>query len=290
MSTEDFDPRYVDLDAWPLARAIEAMWDGQMAALRATGNALPQIADATEAAADRLHGSGRLVYAGAGTSGRVAVQDGTELGPTFNWPAERLVYAMAGGEAALLHSIEGAEDDTAEGAAQMDRNAIGPEDVVIGVSASGTTPFTVAAIRRARERGALTVGIAGNDGSPLLQSAECPVLLETGSEVLAGSTRMKAGTAQKVALNLISTGIMILLGRVYKGLMVDMQTSNAKLKKRAARIVAHLAECGEAEAKAALDAGGGEIKRAVLIALGRTPEEATSALSASGGNLRKALE
>lgn len=289
MSTEDVDPRYVDLDAWPLAKAMEAMWDGQVAAVAAVEKALPQITAATEAAAGRLSGAGRLVYAGAGTSGRVAVQDGTELGPTFDWPVERLVYAMAGGEAALLHSIEGAEDDTADGAAQMDRAAIGPDDVVIGVSASGTTPFTVAAIRRARERGALTIGIAGNEGSPLLDASEHAVLLATGSEVLAGSTRMKAGTAQKVALNLISTGIMLRLGRVYKGLMVDMQTSNAKLKKRAERIVARIAGCDDAEAAAALRASEGNIKRAVMVALGRTPEEAARALAESGGNLRKAL-
>jgi N-acetylmuramic acid 6-phosphate etherase len=289
MATEDVDPRFVDLDAWPLPLAIEAMWDGQMAAVAAVRTALPSIAAATAAAAERLRGKGRIVYVGAGTSGRVAVQDGTELGPTFNWPAERLLYVMAGGDTALLHSIEGAEDDSADGETRMDKAAIEAADVVIGVSASGTTPFTVAALKRARARGALTIGIAGNASSPLLRASEHALLLETGSEVLAGSTRMKAGTAQKVALNLISTGIMIAHGRIYKGLMVDMQTSNAKLKRRAVNIVARLALCDEAKAAEAMGASGGNIKAAVLVALGRTAHDANAALAKAGGNLRKAI-
>ncbi len=287
MSTESADPRFADLDAWPTLSAVEAMWEGQMAAVAAMRAALPQITLAADAAAERLGDAGRLIYAGAGTSGRIAAQDGAELGPTFGWPQERLVFAMAGGEAALLNSVEGAEDDAADGAAQM--ASVGPHDVVIGVAASGATPFTLAAIAEARRRGALTIGLANNSGAPLLEAAEFPVLLDTGSEVLAGSTRMKAGTAQKAALNLISTAIMIRLGRVYKGLMVDMQLSNAKLRKRAATMVAGLAGCGEAEAAAALDAGGGRIKLAVLVAMGRSVAEAEAMLAASSGSLRKAL-
>jgi N-acetylmuramic acid 6-phosphate etherase len=260
-----------------------------MAAVAAVRSALGQITAATEAAADALRESGRLIYAGAGTSGRVAVQDGTELVPTFNWPPSRLIYVLAGGAEAMLNSVEGAEDDTAEGARQMDVASVGPHDVVIGVAASGRTPFTVALIKRARERGALTIGVAGNAGSPLLETAEFPVLLETGSEVLAGSTRMKAGTAQKVALNLISTGIMIRLGRTYKGLMVDMQISNIKLKARAERMVAQLAGCDAASATAALKRSGGSIKLAVLLALGKSGHEAESVLAANGGNLRGIL-
>ena len=289
MSTESADPRFADLDAWPTARAVEAMWEGQAEAIEAMRRALPQITHAAEAAAERLSGTGRLIYAGAGTSGRIAVQDGAELGPTFGWPAERLVFAMAGGEAALLNSVEGAEDDSADGAAQMALASVGPDDVLIGVAASGATPFTVAAITEARRRGALTIGLANNPGAPLLDAAEFPVLLDTGSEVLAGSTRMKAGTAQKTALNLISTAVMIRLGRVYKGMMVDMQLSNAKLRKRAEKMVAELAGCGEAEAAVALAAGGGRIKPAVLVAMGRSLEEADALLAANGGNLRRAL-
>jgi N-acetylmuramic acid 6-phosphate etherase len=284
MSTETADPRFADLDAWPTARAVEAMWEGQLSAVEAVRRALPQITLAANAAAERLGGNGRLIYAGAGTSGRIAVQDGAELGPTFGWPSERLVFAMAGGEVALINSVEGAEDDATDGAAQM--AGAGPIDVVIGVAASGATPFTLAAIQEARRGGALTIGLANNQGAPLLDAAEYPVLLDTGSEVLAGSTRMKAGTAQKAALNLISTAIMIRLGRVYKGLMVDMQLSNAKLRKRAVTMVAGLAGCGEAEAAAALAASGGRIKLAVL---GRGFVEAEALLAASGGSLRRAL-
>ncbi len=287
MSTESADPRFADLDAWPTARAVEAMWEGQMEAIAAMRRALPQITLAAEAAAARLGDAGRLIYAGAGTSGRIAVQDGAELGPTFGWPADRLVFAMAGGEAALINSVEGAEDDVADGAARM--ASLGANDVLIGVAASGSTPFTLAAIKEGRRRGALTIGIANNPGAPLLEAAEFPVLLDTGSEVLAGSTRMKAGTAQKTALNLISTALMIRLGRVYKGLMVDMQLSNAKLRNRAEKMVAGLAECGEAEAAVALAASGGRIKAAVLVAMGKSAEEAEALLGASGGNLRRAL-
>jgi N-acetylmuramic acid 6-phosphate etherase len=289
MATEDADPRFSELDAWPLSAAIEAMWDGQMSAVAAVRSALGQINAATEAAAEALKESGRLIYAGAGTSGRVAVQDGTELVPTFNWPPERLIYVLAGGADAMLNSVEGAEDDAEEGARQMDAASVGPNDVVIGVAASGRTPFTVSLIKRARARGALTVGVAGNAGSALLEAAEFPVLLETGSEVLAGSTRMKAGTAQKVALNLISTGIMIRLGRVYKGLMVDMQISNTKLKARAERMVAQIAGCDAATAEASLSEAGGNIKLGVLLALGRSSGDAEQALTASGGNLRGVL-
>jgi N-acetylmuramic acid 6-phosphate etherase len=289
MSTETADPRFADLDAWSTARAVEAMWEGQAEAVAAVRRALPQITHAAEMAADRLGSGGRLIYAGAGTSGRIAVQDGAELGPTFGWPAERLEFAMAGGEAALINSVEGAEDDAADGAAQMVLAMTGPADVLIGVAASGATRFTLAAVQEARRRGALTIGLANNPGAPLLDAAEFPVLLDTGSEVLAGSTRMKAGTAQKTALNLISTAVMIRLGHVYKGLMVDMQLSNAKLRKRAEKMVASLAGCGEAEAAAALAASGGRIKLAVLMAMGRSIGEAEAVLAASGGNLRLAL-
>ncbi|MGL4489272.1 MAG: N-acetylmuramic acid 6-phosphate etherase [Rhizobiaceae bacterium] len=290
MSTEAVDPRFVDLDAWPLTAAMEAMWDGQLEAIAAVRTALPQITAATVAAAIRLRSVGRLIYVGAGTSGRVAVQDGAELGPTFSWPLDRVVFVMAGGNGALLKSVENAEDDAGDGAGQMDLAGVTKDDVVIGLTASGGTPFTVAAIERARALGALTIGIANNAATPILHVADFPVLIDTGSEVLAGSTRMKAGTAQKVVLNLISTGIMLAQGRVYKGLMVNMQTSNAKLRKRAVRMVMQLAHCDEQTATDALAASGDEVKMAVMIAMGHRQPDAAEALAKSGGNLRKALE
>lgn len=289
MSTEAVDPRFIDLDAWPLGKAMEAMWDGQLEAVTSLKAALPQITAATVAAAIRLKTSGRLIYVGAGTSGRVAVQDGAELGPTFSWPPERVVFVMAGGNGALLKSVEGAEDDGADGTAQMDMVHVMRDDVVIGLTASGATPFTVAAIARAKALGALTIGIANNPATPMLEVADFAVLLNTGSEVLAGSTRMKAGTAQKAALNLISTGIMLAQGRVYKGLMVNMQANNAKLKKRATRMVQQITDCDEATASGALAQSDGDIKVAVMIAMGHGLEAAVNALTKKNGNLRLAI-
>ena len=224
MATEDVDPRFADLDAWSLASAMEAMWEGQLAAVAAVGRALPAITAATNAAKQALGDRGRLIYVGAGTSGRVAVQDGAELTPTFAWPQERLRFIIAGGESAFVASVEGAEDDVADAVKQIDAARLSPHDVVIAVAASGTTPFTVAALQQAGTYGVVTIGVANNPGTALLTSAKYPVLVETGRELIAGSTRMKAGTAQKVVLNLISTGIMLRLGRVYRGMMVNMQT------------------------------------------------------------------
>lgn len=289
MATEDVDPRFTDLDAWPIASAVEAMWDGQMSAVAAVREVLPAVTAATVSAAERLKRGGRLIYVGAGTSGRVAVQDGAELPPTFDWPQDRLVFALAGGDNALIASIEGAEDDTADAVAQMDSAAVGADDVVIGVAASGTTPFTVAAIARAGERGALTVGIANNPGAPLLAAARHPIMIPTGSELIAGSTRMKAGTAQKVVLNLISTGIMLRLGRVYRGMMVNMHVANAKLKRRAEDMVMRISGCDEATAATALQSTNGDIKLATLVVLGYGRDEAEALLKRHAGNLRQAL-
>jgi N-acetylmuramic acid 6-phosphate etherase len=289
MSTEAVDPRFAELDAWPLDGAMAAMWEGQLAAVAAVRSALPVITAATAAAAAALGTTGRLIYVGAGTSGRVAVQDGTELPPTFNWPRARLVFGIAGGERALVHSVEGAEDDSVAGAALIDEAGVGPADVVIGVAASGTTPYTVAATARATERGAVSIGIANNPACPLLAAASHPILVETGGELIAGSTRMKAGTAQKVVLNLISSGIMLQLGRVYRGMMVDMRTANVKLQRRAEEMVARIAGVTQDLARDALAQSAGEIKLASLLALGHDRAAAEAVLARSGGNLRTAL-
>jgi N-acetylmuramic acid 6-phosphate etherase len=288
-ATEDINPRFADLDAWPLGTAIEAMWEGQMAALAAVRPALPAITAAAEAAAQTLGDGGRLIYAGAGTSGRVAVQDGAELTPTFNWPVERTVFLMAGGDRAFITSIEGAEDDAEMARREISALGLTPSDVVIGVAASGTTPYTVAAVAAAGEAGALTIGIANNAGAPLLAAARFPILVETGSEVIAGSTRMKAGTAQKVVLNLISTAIMLHFGKVYRGMMVNMRASNDKLQKRAVRMVSRLAGCDSRQAADAFARSGGDIRLAILLALGHEPERAATLLRAAQGNLRAAI-
>lgn len=290
MTTELNDPKYDDLDAWPTLDAVTAMWDGQVQAVAAVRAALPAIARAADAAATALGVGGRIVYAGAGTSARIAVQDGVELPPTFGWPAERLAYATAGGADALVASAEGAEDDAAAGAADIDAMAVGSADVVIGVAASGTTPYTLAALRAAAGRGAVTIAVANNAGAPLLAAAAHPILAETGGEVIAGSTRMKAGTAQKVVLNLLSSAIMIRLGGVYRGMMVAMPPTNAKLRRRAVAIVARIAHCAPAAAEAALAASGSDIKVAVLVCGGLDAKSARERLARHGGNLRAALE
>jgi N-acetylmuramic acid 6-phosphate etherase len=288
MDTEDQLERYRDADSWPAARSLAAMLDSQMAAFVAVRNALPALARAAEAAAARLERGGRLVYAGAGASGRLAVQDGVELHPTFGWPRERLAYVIAGGEAALVRSIEGAEDDAAAAVMAVEALGLGDADVVVAVAASGRTAFTCAVQRRARAAGALTIGLANNPGTPLLAEAEIPVLLETGAEFVAGSTRMSAGTAQKIALNLLSTRIMMTLGRVYRGFMVDVVPSNAKLVARAKGIVQALTGCTAARAEALWAEAGGDLKIAVLLADGLEPEQARARLDAAGGNLRRA--
>ncbi len=290
MTTELNDPKYDDLDAWPTFDAVHAMWDGQVQAVAAVRAALPAIARAADAAATALGAHGRIVYAGAGTSARIAVQDGVELPPTFGWPAERLAYATAGGSEALVASAEGAEDDAAAGAAAIDAMAVGSADVVIGVAASGTTPYTLAALRAAAARGAVTIAVANNAGAPLLAAASHPILAETGGEVIAGSTRMKAGTAQKVVLNLLSSAIMIRLGGVYRGMMVAMPPTNAKLRRRAVAIVARIAHCAPAAAEAALAAADDDIKVAVLVCGGLDAGTARERLALHGGNLRAALE
>lgn len=290
MPTEDFSPRYADLDLWPTGDAVLAMLEAQMAGSAAVAVRAGEIAAAADAASARLReGNGRLIYVGAGTSGRIAVQDGVELGPTYGWPEDRLVYALAGGMDALQSSAEGAEDDAAEGTDVIDRAAPTASDVVIGLAASGRTPYTVAAVRAGAAAGALTLGIANNPGTPLLDAAAHPILLETGAEVVAGSTRMKAGTAQKIALNAFSTAVMIRLGRVHAGLMVAMRASNDKLRDRAAVMVCELAAVKRGVADDALRVTGGDIKRAILVAGGANPDQANALLRDTGDNLREAL-
>lgn len=288
MDTEGRLERYRQADRWPTGESLAAMLDGQQAAYAAVRLALPALTRAVQSAAARLGDRGRLVYVGAGSSGRLAVQDGVELWPTFAWPHDRLAYLIAGGTAALVRSKEGAEDDASAGTAEIEAAAIGPDDVIIGVAASGTTAYTRAAIRTARRRGALTVGIANNPEAPLLAEAEIGVLLPTGPEFLAGSTRMAAGTAQKMALNLLSTQLMMELGRIYDGLMVHVVPSNAKLVERAVRMVRAIATVPVEAAEAAYEQAGRSIPLAVLLLDGLDPDEARRRLDAAQGDLRKA--
>jgi N-acetylmuramic acid 6-phosphate etherase len=289
-ATESVDPRFRDIDAWPGEQALLGLWESQLAAVAAVRPALPAIAAAAAAAVARLRRGGRLVYAGAGTSGRIAAQDGAELPPTFDWPRERLVLLMAGGAAALTGAIENAEDDSAAAAAAIAAHHVGAEDVVLGVAASGATPFTRACLAEAATRGALCVAVANSPGSPLLALADHPILVETGGEPIAGSTRLKAGTAQKVVLNLFSTLVMLQIGRVHEGLMVDMRASNDKLRARAVRMLRHLTGTDEAAARAALAEAGGHVKLAVLLVRGLDVPAARALLARTGDSLRAALK
>lgn len=288
MNTEYVSPRYSGIELWTPAEILDAMVEGQFAAVAAVRAARGAIEQAALAIETRLNDGGRLIYAGAGTSGRLAIQDGAELLPTFGWPANRLLLLIAGGDAAMLRAVEGAEDNAEGATALVDRHALDPRDVLVAVAASGTTPFTVAALREAKRRGALTVGIANNRGTPLLAEAEHPIWLDTGAEPIAGSTRMKAGTAQRVVLTLLSSLVMIRLGFVYRGLMVEMQPVNQKLARRSEDILMHLTGGSRDSARNALDRAGGNLKIAILLLEGCAPAEATAILERAGGRLHTA--
>lgn len=287
--TESFTTQYWGMETWPDGKILETIFEDQLASLVAVRECLGSIELAAAEAFGRLReGYGRIVYAGAGTSIRLAVQDGVELMPTYGWPESRLAYLIAGGAHALTRAIEGAEDDGDAGRQDAAEINLGPADVLISVSASGTTPYTIAACRAALDAGALTIGIANNP-SPLLETCTHPILTETGPEPIAGSTRMKAGSAQKIVLNLISTLVMIRLGRVFSGLMVDMKPTNDKLRHRACRMVAQITGVDEPEAAQALDTADWNIKLAVLIQKGMNPTTGRALLDRCNGDLGQAL-
>ncbi len=287
-STEAPDARFDTSDSWSTDLVLEALWEGQATALAAVRAALTATGTAVEAAATRLRAGGRLAYAGAGTSGRLGALDAAELPPTFGVTAPLLL--LAGGIDALANAAEGAEDDADAGRTAVDAVALGPADVLVAIAASGTTPFTCAAVVAARTRGCLTIAIANAADSPLLHQAEHKLLLASGAEPIAGSTRMRAGTAQVVALKLFSTALMMALGHTYRGRMVDMRPTNAKLRARAARTLRDLAGCDEATATQALALTGGNVKRAVLLVRGAEPDTALALLDRHGNHLRRALD
>jgi N-acetylmuramic acid 6-phosphate etherase len=289
METERPSPRYARIDLWEPAEILEAMIEGQFSAVAAVRASRAAIEHAGLAIARRLRGPGRLIYAGAGTSGRLAVQDGAELMPTFSWPQERLLLLIAGGKEALLQAVEGAEDEVGRAIELVRQHGVNATDVIIAVAASGTTPFTVTCLREAKRAGALTVGVANNRDTPLLEEADHSILLDTGPEPIAGSTRMNAGTAQRIALILLSSLVMILLGRVYEGLMVDLQASNKKLIRRSEKILSRLTGRSSEEINRALNRTGGSVKLAFLLLQGFGLDEAEAALGRAQGHLRQAM-
>src|SRR5262245_46059068 len=289
MDTERASPRYSDIDVWAPLDIAEAMIEGQFTAVAAVRAARFALLEAALAAAERLRNGGRLVYVGAGTSGRLAVQDGAELVPTFSWPQERLLLLIAGGRNALLQSVEGAEDAVDQAARLTQQHEIGPADVGSAVAASGTTPFTLSCLTEAKRRGALTIGVANNRDTPILEEADHAIWLDTGAEPIAGSTRMKAGTAQRITLNVLSSLVMTLLGRVYEGLMVDVQAVNQKPVRRSESILRRLTGCTGEQARTALAQASGNVKLAILLLHGCDVNEASDILDRAGGQLRAAL-
>lgn len=288
--TEDASSRYGTIEDWASADLVTGIIESQMAGVAAVLPAAAALTRAVDETTARLAEGGRLIYAGAGTSGRIATQDAAELPPTFSWPYERAIPIMAGGDTALVRAVEGAEDNAELARSELVAIKLARNDVVIALASSGRTPFAIAALDYAREVGALAIGIYNNAGGKLGESSDVPVLIDTGAEFLAGSTRMKAGTAQKVALNCISTAVMIRLGFVYRGLMVEMRPTNTKLKLRAEKMVAELADCDLGVAAQALEAADGSIKLATVMLLKSLSRADAEALLAKGkGNLRTAL-
>ncbi len=259
-------------------------------AVNAVGAVLPQIAAAVEAIAERMAQGGRLIYVGAGTSGRLGVLDASECPPTFGVSPEQVVGVIAGGEAALRQAVEGAEDVAADGAQAMRDLGVAPLDTVVGIAASGQTPYVRGALAEARRRGALTVAVVCNLPSPVAEEAQHVIAPRVGPEIIAGSTRLKAGTAQKLVLNMLSTATMVRLGKVYDNLMVDVQPDNEKLRARARRILQQASGASAEEAAAALEASGWEVKVALVSLLAGVPiAAARQALQEAAGHIAAAL-
>ena len=262
--TEAPDARHPRLDRYATPELVAALVDDQFEAVAAVRAAAADIARAVDAAVPRMHAGGRLIYVGAGTSGRLGVLDSVELTPTFGWPAERAQALMAGGDPAMYVSVEGAEDDASQAAQDLHRLGPGANDVVLCVAASGSTPYVIGALQHARMCGALTVGIANNPGAPVAALAEIGITLATGAEVVSGSTRLKAGTAQKIALNAFSTALMVRLHKVFGNLMVDLRASNTKLIARAERLTMLATGCTIDTARTTLAQCGWHVKTAIV--------------------------
>ncbi|MCT9140085.1 N-acetylmuramic acid 6-phosphate etherase [Streptomyces violarus] len=290
LTTEAFRPELADIDRLPTLDIARLMNGEDATVAGAVAARLPQIAAAIDAVAERMARGGRLVYAGAGTAGRLGILDASECPPTFNTDPSRVVGLIAGGPEAVVTSVEGAEDSRELARADLEPAGLTPDDTVVGISASGRTPYAIGAVEYARTRGSLTVGLACNPGSPLGAAADHGIEIVVGPELLTGSTRLKAGTAQKLVLNMLSTITMIRLGKTYGNLMVDVRASNDKLRARSHRIVALATGAGDKEIEEALTATDGEVKNAILTILADVDgPTAARLLEESGGHLRAAL-
>jgi len=288
--SEGRNPRTTDIDLMSSLEIVSAMNAEDRSVAEAVGKTLPEVARAVDSIVSAFNAGGRLIYIGAGTSGRLGVLDASECPPTFGVPPEMVVGLIAGGREAVVSAVEGAEDRTEAGAADLEGIALTSTDVVVGIAVSGRTPYVVGALDYAKSLGAPTVALTCNPDSPIAQMADISIAPVVGPEVITGSTRLKSGTAQKLVLNMLSTASMVRIGKTYGNLMVDMVASNGKLVARAARIVVEATGCTLPEAEAALARAGNHSKLAILMVLtGLEPDAARRKLEEAGGVLRRAI-
>lgn len=291
LKTEQVDPSLANLDSLTprdLLKAINAA-DSEVPA--AVLREIDAIEEALVKIVERLRAGGRLIYLGAGTSGRLGVLDASECGPTFSVGNNLVIGLIAGGDVALRNPVEGAEDDEQGAIKQLSELKLSDKDAVVGIAASGRTPYVVGALKYSKQLGALTIALASNKNSSIGEVAEVQIEIDSGPEVLSGSTRMKSGTAQKLVLNMLSTGAMILMGKTFGNLMVDLQVNNVKLRDRAERIIASATSCDMKRASELLISSGEQVKVAILMELlGVGRGEAESALALADGRIRRALE
>lgn len=291
LSTENQNPATAGIDKMSTLDMLAAINDEDARVAQAVRQALPQIARAVDTVAQSLRDGGRLFYVGAGTSGRLAILDAVECVPTFGVPPEQVQGLLAGGQAAVFRAVEGAEDSAEMGGQDLRQCGLGRGDVVCGIAASGATPYVIGALTYARSIPARTIAICCNLAAPMLELADIGIAVEVGPEVIAGSTRMKAGTAQKLILNMISTATMIRLGKVYRNLMVDLRVTNQKLAGRALRLVMQLTDSDEKQAAALLSATDNDVKTAVVMAkLGISPAAARERLQRADGYLYRVID
>ncbi len=290
LATEQMNPAWADLDQMPALEIARIINSEDLKVAAAVQKALPQIARGIDWVAESLGSGGRLIYVGTGTSGRIAALDASECPPTFDVPASMVQFVMAGGERALARAVEADEDSREFGKKEIRKRKPGKKDVVVGIAASGRTPFTVAAVEFARSKGAKTIGLTCNPNSPLEAAAELAIVVETGPEVIAGSTRMKAGTAEKMVLNILTTGAMVRLGYVYGNLMVNLRQKNSKLSERALRILQTALGNDREQARQALARASNDVPVAIVMEkAGVSQSAAKKFLKAANGHVRRAI-
>jgi len=290
LGTEQINPAWSDLDVQPSLAIAEIINREDAKVALAVERALPEIARAIDWISEALQSGGRLIYVGTGTSGRIAALDASECPPTFDVPPTTMQFVMAGGERALARAVEADEDSRELGVRELRKRKPTKKDVVVGIAASGRTPFTVAAVEFARRAGAKTIALTSNPGSALEAAAELAIVVETGPEVVAGSTRMKAGTAEKMVLNMLTTGAMVRLGYVYGNLMVNLHQKNSKLTERAVTIVEKALEVDRDEARKALSRAGKDVPIAIVMGkTGASRRVAERSLAAAKGHVRRAI-